>query len=704
MLRPATPLALMMGVAFALLLLAVLSVPIIEAIPLGDYNGVTFGVFGFCQSGKGCSSIGIGYDTSDLITDSQAFDLPSGVRTTLSAILVVHPVAALMTLVLFIMAVVGHMHAPAHSSRYLLIVFIFIFIDFLVCLLAFLIDVLLFVPHLAWGSYIVLAATILVAMSGLITCAMRRTLIGRKDRQKRIAENAEMSGENYYNRTGQTKPSEDGTAQPTVPVVAGANGGTTENLPSFTSYEQPPRNDQVSDENIPLTRRTTSNRSPIPVNDTANVGEVASFNNTPRRQPSRDQYGNPINDPVDAYGVRRGPSAERMRGRDMGPQGAYRGGRGGGYGRGGYDNYGAPPLGRGRGGYGPQNRGGYGPRGGRGGYAPPPRGGYGPAGGMRGGRSPPPGYAGPYEQRPAPAQAYAAYGGQVLEPSNGYNSTNPSMPSVNAGYDAYPVSTVSSLPRAESPPPLPGTQPATVGGQAIEMDAASPSQRNDGGQNNYVRDSDSDVAGMIGLQQGRLPPNRHDTYMTESSRYSTDEYGPSHLIHASSSDLSRQQYTAPRAAWNQNGRSSPRAPSPLALNRPAELPVGNASPAPPINTGGTYYEDVDPRFASNTPPNQPPPIEPIYEDIHVNNPGARSPAESERSNFTSISQRGVNPRWNPNPPPMPYQQGPPARRPVNQHQQRQDILLDNPDFLLPGARPKGGPGMVPGSAYPRGNM
>ncbi|KAH7020025.1 SUR7/PalI family-domain-containing protein [Ilyonectria destructans] len=678
MLRPATPLALMMGIAFALLLLAVLSVPIIEAIPLGDLNGVTFGVFGFCQSGKGCSNVGIGYDTSDLFADASSFDLPSGVRTTLSAILIVHPVAALLTLVLFIMAIVGHMHAPAHSSRYLLVVFIFIFIDFLVCLLAFLIDVLLFVPHLAWGSYIVLAATILVALSGLITCAMRRTLLGRKDRQKRIAENAEMSGENYYNRTGQTKPAEEVAREPTVPSVSGGNG-TTDNLPGFVTYDQQAKNDQVSDENIPLTRRTTSNRSPIPVNDAANVGEVAAFNNSPRRQGSRDQYGNPINDPQDGYGVRRGPSTERMRGRDMGPQGAYRGGRGG-YGR---DNYGPPPM-RGRG-YGSQNRGGYGPRGGRGGYGPPPRGAYGPPGGMRGGRSPPPGYNMQYDRRPSPAEAYGAY--EPSEPSNGYNSTNPSMPNVNAGYNAYHApSTVSSLPRAESPPPLPGSEPATFGGQAIEMDAAPAGQRD----NNYIRESDSDVAGMIGLQQGMMPPNRHDTYMTESSRYSNDE-----------------QYAPPRAGWTQSGRSSPRAPSPLALNRPAELPVGHTSPPPPANTGGAYYEDVDPRFASNTPPgsagnlNVPPPIEPIYEDVHVNQ-GARSPAEST---FTSISQRGVNPRWNPgpNPPPVPYQQGPPARRPVNQQQQRQDMILDNPDFQLPGARSKGG-GMVPGSAYPPGSM
>jgi hypothetical protein len=96
----------------------------------------------------------------------------------------------------------------------------------------------------------------------------------------------------------------------------------------------------------------------------------------------------------------------------------------------------------------------------------------------------------------------------------------------------------------------------------------------------------------------------------------------------------------------------------------------------------------------------------MYEDVHAGADGARSPAESERSNFTSVSQRGVNPRWNPHGqhPPMPSQ-GMPARRAV---QQRQDMLLDNPDFQLPGGRggkPKHGmQGMVPGSAYPTAPM
>ncbi len=61
MLRPATPLAVILVAAFGLLLLAVLSTPIIKAIPLGSFGGVNFGVFGFCK-GDACSGIRIGYD------------------------------------------------------------------------------------------------------------------------------------------------------------------------------------------------------------------------------------------------------------------------------------------------------------------------------------------------------------------------------------------------------------------------------------------------------------------------------------------------------------------------------------------------------------------------------------------------------------------------------------------------------------------
>ncbi|KKY25239.1 putative ph signal transduction protein [Diplodia seriata] len=178
LLRPATPLSILFFAAFALLLLSTISTPIIQAIPLAEFNGITYGVFGYCTT-KGCSDLGIGYTTAEddgLFDSSSDFDLPSGARHTLSAILIVHPVAAFLALVCFALAFAAHFHAPSHSPRYLMILLVLIFPTLLVSLLAFLVDILLFVPHVAWGGWIVLAATVVIAVSGVVTCAMRRTL------------------------------------------------------------------------------------------------------------------------------------------------------------------------------------------------------------------------------------------------------------------------------------------------------------------------------------------------------------------------------------------------------------------------------------------------------------------------------------------------------------------------------------------------
>lgn len=429
--------------------------------------------------------------------------MPKGVRETLSSILILHPVAALLVLVMLIMAVASHFHSPAHSARFLLAFFIFTIITFLVCLAAFIIDILLFLPHIAWGSYIVLASTIMVGLSGVVTCAMRRSLISRKNRRKKIAENAEMSGENFYNRETQSKPFD---FSPPLPMTTTTIGAGTDALPAFATFEQQKKDDQTSEENIPLTQRSPSTGpGGSRPNDLSNLGETAAMD-ARTTSPPLDRYGNPLNGPPDGYGVARGPSMESMRSRGSG----YRGR--GGYGRGGYDMYGAPM--RGRAGYGGPGRGGYGMRGGRGGgLTAPPRGAYGP-GPMRGGRSPPPGYGGQYDRRPSPAEAYGSYGRQ---PSDGYPSTNPSMPSVAGGYDPYnPDGT--SLPRAESPPPMHGNE--SHPGPPAEMDAGQ-----NQGYDPYpgqLRDNDSDVAGMVGLQQGR-PVGRHETYMSEGSKYSSDE-------------------------------------------------------------------------------------------------------------------------------------------------------------------------------------
>jgi hypothetical protein len=64
MLRPATPLTVLLFTAFVLLLISVLSTPIIKQIPLASFGGFDFGVFGFCQGSK-CSTIEIGYNTGE---------------------------------------------------------------------------------------------------------------------------------------------------------------------------------------------------------------------------------------------------------------------------------------------------------------------------------------------------------------------------------------------------------------------------------------------------------------------------------------------------------------------------------------------------------------------------------------------------------------------------------------------------------------
>lgn len=181
------------------------------------------------------------------------------------------------------------------------------------------------------------------------------------------------------------------------------------------------------------------------------------------------------------------------------------------------------------------------------------------------------------------------------------------------------------------------------------------------------------------------------------------------------------RFAAPRQGWTQQqgGRGSPAmAPSPLNAAggaRAAELSArGSPAPqAPPSQVGG-YYEDVDPRFAelptAPTASSTLAPLPPVqaadsYEDIRNIPEGARSPAESERSNFTSISQRGINPRWHP-PRAMPGGYGSsavPPRRPVPRNDPNEVLLNSNPDFELSRNSPSrgaGGPAMIPGSSYP----
>lgn len=63
LLKPATPLTILLLIAFVLLLLSCLSTPIVKGIPLATYKDVDYGVFGYCK-GSTCTNIHLGYTSS----------------------------------------------------------------------------------------------------------------------------------------------------------------------------------------------------------------------------------------------------------------------------------------------------------------------------------------------------------------------------------------------------------------------------------------------------------------------------------------------------------------------------------------------------------------------------------------------------------------------------------------------------------------
>ena len=557
--------------------------------------------------------------------DNSDFSLPNGARSSLSSILIVHPVAALLTLICTVLAASSHLHSPSHSPRFLLALLILLIPTLLVTLLAFLVDILLFVPHMRWGGWIVLVSTILIVASGVVTCAMRRTLVSRKARKKRIAENAEMNGENFYNRQNATIAAPAGVraetppplpSQAPPPMVNGAPGA--DKLPNFSTYEKSPRD--LEDDRIPLNTRTPSNRT-LPSSgmqsrpsdegfeSNGGPGRGGFMRGGPRGMRGgrggygglRDEFGNPL-PPSNAFGpmpgtVRRDPSDPGMRHQYSddgmnGPRGRGRGGfpvrgygRGGppGPGRGGTNNFiGDVPMGMAAGaGAGMllsdmRDRRGQGPPPGYGNGYPPMAGerpgqyemgapaGYGrspsaPAYGRRSpgppsapgyGRQPspgPPSNPGGFGRQPSPGPPSnpGAYGRQPSPGGRpvpgGYGRQSPGLPSAPGaytrqrsnsnpgGHDHFnrqpsPGAYQGQRVRAESPPPpmpeIPANEP--VIGQAIEMDATtgSPSQTPTLIRPMQLRDSDSDVQGLVGLQRQR---EHRESPLSLTSVYSSQE-------------------------------------------------------------------------------------------------------------------------------------------------------------------------------------
>lgn len=349
------------------------------------------------------------------------FNLPSSARNSLSSILIVHPVAAFLTLVCLIMAAASHFRSPSHSPRYLLALLILLLPTVLVSLLAFLVDILLFVPHLSWGGWIVLAATIIIVACGVVTCAMRRTLVSRKARKRRIAENAEMNGQNFYGRHNADTAAMLGKS----PFAPSAEAKTpfsyqTESAPTFARFEV---TSQRNDNELRRLDSTTSSSNATRMADEGRYNSPSGRPGNPPGNVPRDAYGNQMTAPgpyeTDPRMVRSHSDPRLQNQYSDRLQNQYSDGnlasRRGGYGSRGH---GPPP----RGPPGPPMRGGYppprgAPRGRARGRGAPPRG----APPMRG-RTPPPGYPRPGGGYPG---GYDQYGAMPVGVPHGTPSGQP---------------------------------------------------------------------------------------------------------------------------------------------------------------------------------------------------------------------------------------------------------------------------------------
>lgn len=323
------------------------------------------------------------------VNGNTGFTLSQDTRNRLSSILIVHPVAAFMTLVCSVLAGASHFRGPSHSPRFLLALLILTFPTLLITLLAFLVDILLFIPNLAWGGWIVLAATLIITACSVLTCAMRRTLVSRKARKRRIAENNDMNGENFYamkqaQSFAQAESPPPATAEPTAVnkfAVFDHSNGRANDDDRTPLNAQAPSIRTLSSGDGPSSSQPNGTPSAGNTNLSGTTAVIAAVEPaiTPRpyRENSSRSTPNGTFGPSENERLRDSQrQADRQR---RGVYPPYRGGpppRGG---RGGPPMY--PP---GRGG-GPMPRGGF-----RGGYGPgpqgyPQRGSFGPGSGPRGG-------------------------------------------------------------------------------------------------------------------------------------------------------------------------------------------------------------------------------------------------------------------------------------------------------------------------------
>ncbi|KAK9469482.1 SUR7/PalI family-domain-containing protein, partial [Lipomyces arxii] len=658
--RAATPLSILLAIAFGLQLVSVISVPIVDSITLSTYQNVKFGVFGYCTP-EGCSDVRIGYPGSIVSHDGDVFSLPTNARHSLTNLLIVHPIAAGFTLILLCLALIAHFNGPANSPRYLGFLLILTLPVFILSLLAFLVDILLFIPHLAWGGWIVLGATVIIALCSLILCTMRRTLSSRKAMRKRIFDNGDIEGPSslrmnhmQFYPPGMNSRYEQPNSDDREVLIYEDEDGKIAKVESTTSQEEAStlsrdtsasadaqQMDVATPEHERQPRVFNRENRYAPVNqispgmtdeyETGRLNNGASprpqqqrYRRDPRdhRPPHRQHYGNqPPNAPP--HGAMPNPYNEYPRDR--------------------------LPRANNRGGYPPQSR-----------------------------RPPYTVVMPPVGSNQSPAQTpMESYTTARSEPY--VEGETPPFERANANYADLPVvgTPVGEIETTPTVPPVAHAATPPVGsrtGTPVLLTAQGTEQA----EAEYVPVRQAWAVEEVAAEQTeeaqetlpRQRVNSADYYDDIDPQYATEVMDPN--------DPAYMQTVSPISP--QSSRS------PYSEFRP---------PMPPQQSSRGPYQRAGPRVAmppaiSTSPTNQAGPYmsRPMYPQEYSQYQTPNSPDGSISSHLTSVSQRGVNPRY--------YQQGPPPQQqfqqgfpPQQRRNDRTDMMLrGNPDFELAGVGAK----------------
>lgn len=184
-LTPLSLLWLIFTVVTVIQIFPICSIPV-GSIALSRYRSFEYGIWGWCHSNcdkhnnveRYCTKVRIGFKPVDTSVGSSTLKLPSQSKYEVSKLLVVHLIC------LSVSGIIWGGTALAFISRhirnnttFILIGAILTMSDFLLTLLSFLVDLMLFSLWLNWPGWLMLFATILLAVCGSLLWSFRRAVI-----------------------------------------------------------------------------------------------------------------------------------------------------------------------------------------------------------------------------------------------------------------------------------------------------------------------------------------------------------------------------------------------------------------------------------------------------------------------------------------------------------------------------------------------